>query len=373
MEKWKIIALVVGCITSVLLIAAYFLTVSRHRNREKDRISQACATIKNETIFMMIVSYNDPFATAETIADLFEKAYCPLRLYVGVFELFTPGSTANVLDEYELQTKFSKSPFCLKDHVRVIRMPVSESKGVLTAYEQIERHLFRGEKFICSILPGVSFARGWDAHCMDTLQKATAYYKTPLIALTCTSSGDTPSLDSPGSFAGLSDAGSLLSYKIKHLKGQYVQALAWSSVFSFCSASRLKNLPYERYHDDHPNGIDTTVHDMYMTIRLLQTGWILIHPTAALVGMLRNELPGTGSQGWRLTMQAVNRKRAIGKPFHYMGIMAEEGNGKGMLLTARARLGLTPAMDEQEIVLKMGSMGEYLSVLSRLELRKNNG
>ena len=148
MAKWKVIALSVACAIVVALVVAYFFAIARHRNKEKDRISEACASIKNETVFIMMVSHNDPFGTAETITDLFEKAFCPLRLYVGVFELFVPGGTANVVEEYELQTKFSKSPFCFKDHVRVIRIPVHESKGVLAAYEQIERHLYRGEKFM---------------------------------------------------------------------------------------------------------------------------------------------------------------------------------------------------------------------------------
>ena len=150
-----------------------------------------------------------------------------------------------------------------------------------------------------------------------------------------------------------------------------VPALAWSATFSFAPAARLRDVPYERYPDTHPDGMDSVVHDTYMTVRLLSAHWALMHPAGAVVGWTRagDIAPtGYGTPKWRQAMQGVNRGRALGAVFAYMGVVST--GATAVHLNARGRLGLTPAADEAEIIAKVGSMGEYLSVLSRLELQK---
>jgi hypothetical protein len=66
-------------------------------------------------------------------------------------------------------------------------------------------------------------------------------------------------------------------------------------------------------------------------------------------------------------MQAVNRKRAAPAAFRHLGITI---SGATIHLSARSRLGLTVNATDDEIIAKLGSMGEYLSILSRLELKK---
>jgi hypothetical protein len=175
----------------------------------------------------------------------------------------------------------------------------------------------------------------------------------------------------PGTYCGLHDTGALLGYRLKHMAAKVVPALAWSSTFSFAPSARLKELPYERHPDTHPDGMDAVVHDTYMTVRLLQAGWLLRHPTGAVVGWMRDgdvAPTGYGSPKWRQAMQGVNRGRAAGAVCAYMGIVSTAATQ--VHLSARARLGLTPDADEAELIAKVGSMGEYLSVLSRLELQK---
>jgi len=372
MEKWKIIAIVITVSVAVLLIAAYFVTISYRRKHEKIRISDACQSSATDTIFVMMASYKNPYAAAETLTSLFENAHCPLRVYAGVFELYDPASSTNILDEYEMQTKFSKSPFCLRDHVRTIRIPVNENKGILAAHEQIERFLYRGEKFVASILPGMEVTPSWDKYCIDVLRGAAVSTKHTKNILTAMSAGDVPVLTSdPGTYVGLHDDGSLLGYRMKHKSTvPFVPALGWSSEFSFSDAVRIHDTPYERYPDEYPNGFDTVLHDMYMTIRLLKNGWETLHPTGALVYNRRRNFDASdhnGSMAWRDRMQAVNRARGTGKIFSKLGVVSIGDNKMG--LSARARLGLTPKADDTEIIGKVGSIGEYLSILSRLDLK----
>lgn len=371
MEKWQIIAAVAAVLVLAAAVAAYIGVTVMHRRQERERIGSACAPLAGDTIFVMLTPCADPYAAADTVASVFERATCPLRVYIGMFEVYNPQSHTSVVDEYELRTKFSKAPFCLKDHVRVIRVPVEENRGILAACEQVERHLYKGEKYVATMAVGVEVAQDWDAYCVDTLRTAAAAAKTDRLVLTSMCAAAAADTTQPGTYCGLHDTGALLGYRLKHMAAKVVPALAWSAMFSFAPAMRLKELPYERHPDTHPDGMDAVVHDTYMTVRLLQAGWALRHPAGAVVGWTRDgevAPTGYGSRKWRQAMQAVNRNRAAGPVCAYMGIVSAAATQ--VHLSARARLGLTPQAEETELIAKVGSMGEYLSVLSRLELQK---
>jgi hypothetical protein len=369
MDTWKIVAIVAAVVVAGAALAAYIGSVVVHRRRERARIATACAPLSSASIFVMLVATGEPYAAAETVASLFERAVCPLRVYVGIFEAYD--SAASIVEEYELRTKFSRAPFCLKDHVRVIRLPLGENRGILAAAQQVERHLYKGEKYVATMAVGVEVAQDWDAYCVDTLAVAAAVAKSPRVILTSMCAAGPAGLTTPGTYCGLHDTGALLGYGLKHMAVKVVPALAWSSTFSFAPAARVTEVPYERYPDTAPDGMDAVVHDTYMTVQLLRAGWALLHPAAAVVGWTRpgDIAPtGYGTPKWRQAMQGVNRGRAVGAVFAYMGVLSSAATS--VHLSARSRLGLTPAADEAEIIAKVGSMGEYLSVLSRLELQK---
>jgi hypothetical protein len=69
-------------------------------------------------------------------------------------------------------------------------------------------------------------------------------------------------------------------------------------------------------------------------------------------------------------VQQVNKTRGGGPVFGKLGVVGPSSSSSTIGLSARARLGLTEGAEEPEIVAKLGSMGEYLSILSRLELKK---
>lgn len=375
MANWKVVAAVVAAAVAATLAGAYFGMMAYYRRRERTRISAACAPLSADTIFVTLVSHTDPYAAAETLVSLFERAHCPLRVYVGVFELHGRRHATTVMEEYELQCKFSRSPFCLKDHVRIIRIPVLEDKGILAACEQVERHLYKGERFACTVASGVELAQNWDAYAVDTLRLASLAAKSSKVVLSSMCDADTPATGAPGTYCGLHESGVLLGYKFKHLPPRPVPALAWSSFFSFSGSARLAEAPYERLPDDRPECVDRAAHDMYMTIRLLHRRWTVMHPPGMVVAWRRGGViggvAGEGTERWRLNVRGVNAARAGAcAAFQHMGIVSKAGDP--MRLSARARLGLTPAADECEIVAKIGSMGDYLSILSRMELLQHH-
>jgi hypothetical protein len=391
MQKWRIICLVAGIVVFISSIAGYFIMLKIRKRKEKARITNTCSMFSQDTVFVSLLSYNNTFACAQTICSLFEKADCPLRVYVGVCELYrvdindtTTTTNRTVVEEYEMQTKFSRSPFCLKDHIRCIRIPVAEFKGVLASHEQIERYLFRGEKYACTMVPGIELAVGWEAHCINLLKSASGLggVMKRVIISTVPANGGVASVDQPGTYCGLQDDGSLLGYALKRRAGAasfslLVPALAWSSKFSFCSSSRIKEVPYERLLDKDAEGVDQVMFDMYTTIRLLAEKWQIYHPTGAIAVYRKiyedDEHLGHGSEKWRRELQQRNRSVANGQVFNLLGIKhSPGGKGNGLQLTARARLGLTISPSESEIVMKLGSMGEYYSILSRIELKREN-
>jgi len=371
MQPWKIAAIVVVCLAFAGVLAGAAIRLAAVKRKEKARIHSACALSNGgDTIFVSLVSHCNSRGAAETLASLFANAHCPFRVHVGLCEVYGPDEAEGspVLREYETLVRFSKAPFCLKDHVRILRVPVGESHGVLTAMEQVERHLYRGERFACTVQPHTEVAPSWDAHCISLL--AAAKDKTVLTAVL--PRGGTPSMDKPGTYCGLVRSGALSAFALRKMLDGVgtVPALAWSSSFSFCAAAnRLRDVPYERVNDAAAVGMDMAVHDLYMTMRLLGTGWTLAHPAAAVAVVTDRPRGGTGSKAWKAAM--AKRTAAVATPEVLLALGVGGMSDGALSLTTRARLGLTKTAGLQEVELKLGSQGEYLSLLSRLETNQD--
>jgi hypothetical protein len=377
MAKLTIICIGIVCVLLAATVLGIWIHTTLGKRKEKKRVQSACASgAASSTTFVTLVSYKNAAGTAATLHSLFEKAQCPLRIYVGVVEVYAPGETSSVLDEYESLVRFSKSPFCLKSHVRVIKMPTSEYRGSVAAHAQAERFLYRKEKYVCTITAHAELAPQWEMHCAAALEQHQKLKKGDSVVLTAVLPATektlaAPGIRTPGTYTAFSKHGGLLAYFLKKmLPAVYtVPAVAWCSDFSFTYGSRVALVPYDMLPVDTVEGSDTTNHDFYMTLALTGQGWQLAHPPF-LVGVRTVAHAGESTcppELWYRQCMAVCKA----KQFRSVDSVLASFARPGFLpkVTSRLQLGLSPHPATDEIEMKLGSMGEFYSILSRLELQ----
>ena len=103
-----------------------------------------------ERIFVQIASYRDP-ECHRTVADLFQKAKYPQRIFVGI---------CNQVD-LEKDRKFFSEPYAFAAQVRETLVPAIESKGVCWARHQAEQ-LYSGQEYLLMIDSHTRFIEAWD-------------------------------------------------------------------------------------------------------------------------------------------------------------------------------------------------------------------
>ena len=369
---WKLC--LTGCVIAALAVS---LAVSRFvtrlkRARNKRRALAACEN-KQETIFVMLVAYKDAGSAAQTLFSLFSKADCPLRVYVGLYEYFDDHNPMSAMSVFDSMVKKSADvAFSMQDHVRVLRAPASEFKNAAVAREQVQRFLYRDETFtLCLGRMGcVAVSETWDTYLVaahgaaslkdkDRTGTVSSAVLTTVLETTVIGSGE-PGVGHAGTFVGMGDFYGpfprLLAYRIKHgvSTNVPVPALAWSASFSFTRGA----LPYPG-HREMNFSVDTE--DIIMTFKLLERGSSIWHPTkqiACNVGVVHPalSLSSTSSLSLSRVPYCDRLLAALG-----VDVFAKS-------VTARGRLGLLPSPNKQaEINAKIGSAGDLLSLLSRLE------
>jgi hypothetical protein len=368
-----VVLILTACAAVLLLVVGVAVSTSFKKRKEKRRVQTACASSDAaQTTFVALVSLANPRGAAATLLSIFERAHCPLRIYVGVIEIYGPADGASVLEEYESGVRFSRAPFCLKDHVRVIKIPLSEHRGIVSAYEQAERYLYKDEAFVCTMQPHTELAPQWEQHCIRALKQQAALNGSTVVVdntvlstvLAAAGSGQ-PAATAPGTYCGFGARGRLAAYRMRKLLDAVptVPAVAWSSSFSFAPGRRVGAVPYDVLPDAEPAGLDASGHDMYMSLKLATRGWVVVHPAFSVGVVHRQAAKAVGSATWySALLRAAGSTAAAEEPFYRPGVVPR--------ITARAQLGLSPHPNPDEINVKLGSMGELYSMLSRIELRQ---
>jgi hypothetical protein len=127
-------------------------------------------------------------------------------------------------------------------------------------------------------------------------------------------------------------------------------------------------VPYDMLPLDAVEGSDTTNHDFYMTLNLTGQSWELAHPPF-LVGVKTAGLSAAVSppEAWYRQCIATCKTKQFRSVDSVLASFAQPGFLARV--TSRLQLGLSPHPDADEIEMKLGSMGEFYSILSRLELQ----
>jgi hypothetical protein len=348
----SLVVVFIGC------IVVYAVRLRKLKKQEQIRINDACGVNGGGSVFVEIIGYNQSSEIAATIASCLENAHCPLRIYFGVYDISDNGDSKTVINEYEGACKFTKSPLCLKDHIRVLHVKPGEQRGILAALDQVERHLYHGEEYICNVQSGALFNENWEQKCVDMIGSTVQVAITSVL-------GESKTV---GTYTSIGTSGQMVPMIMQGSTDKLtVPALTWSSSFSFTMADRMKNIPYAQIFDIAPTGLDYVALDMFTTVKLLDYGWSLLHPVqpVAYTRVCKHE-NGHGSTKWRSDVRGLNRSKPT--ILRKLGISTTHILESGLKLSVRAQLGLTEHATDQEIKLKLGSKDEYLNYISRFEL-----
>jgi hypothetical protein len=341
-----------GVVASVIGTA---IMKKKTKARNKDRASQACGTNPEARvpIFVMMVAVGDQHTSAaiKTLASVYGNAACPLRVFTGLADYYDSGASHAAC---ALAAKFAKFadastiPFKVGDNVRALRVPVAEFPGSLVALEQVQRFLYRGEVYILLVEPGVVLAAQWDVTLMLAIEAAPG---RSVVSMRPPPPG-TPG--TVGTYLAVATARfpRFVAFNMKTpVEGELppvVPALGWSSALSFSKGP----LPLGDAAAMVSSGVGP---DMAMTARMLLTGWVLQHPCARVATMIPAPAPETAFASTSAMLHPAVAE--------HLGLDMVHDT-----VSARGRLGLVPGKNPpSELAAKVGSSGDVLSMLSRIE------
>lgn len=349
---WKIVLflVLVSIVIVSVTVSKWVTNVKRKQNRK--RALEACKD-KKESIFVMVISYKDAVAAARVMMSIFGQANCPLRVYIGLYEFYEDPSLTPAVDVYEnLVNSSSSVAFSMQDHIRVLRAPASEYKSSALVREQLQRYLYRNETYVlCLGHAYFTLANNWDTYLVGTYNLHKSPWPVVLTTIPERSNG-TPSTQNTGTFVGVGGFKArfpkLVAYKIqkKVFANVCIPALSWSASMSFSKGP----LPYPNARDISFAG---DAEDFVMTERLLRHRWQVVHPAKEVMYELKTRklLPIVTQTATDIALHPRLGTDPIRKT-----------------VSSRGRTGLLPGPNKTlEIDAKLGSVGEYINMLSRVE------
>lgn len=131
---------------------------------------ERCASIDStNTIFVAIYAYRDA-RVAETLVDIFNKAVCPRRIFVGVYQQ-NGRHDGHCVERYQSTAKYYGHPL-YTDNIRVLTGTAHEAKGRSWPLAMIFQALYQGEKYSLVLDSGARLCQEWDEKCLHHLAKS---------------------------------------------------------------------------------------------------------------------------------------------------------------------------------------------------------
>lgn len=231
------------------------------------------------TIFVSVPSYRDP-ECAHTVADCFEKAAFPGRVFVGVFEQNSRS------EDRELDCMSTETAQRFASNIRRDRVDASEAKGPIYARAHIEQTLYQNEDYVLQIDSHTLFSHNWDTECVRQLEMCDS----PKPVLTCypeeysRETREIPPETVPPSFLKFRDFHPRKGFwqldrvRFAEFPGRPVRSLFWAAGFSFSRGDAVREVPNDPSLQYMFLGEEAS-----MTARLYTHGWDMFAPTTHLV------------------------------------------------------------------------------------------
>jgi regulatory protein YycI of two-component signal transduction system YycFG len=174
------------CVVLAIIVILYVVKRLKDRSSRKQRAaklqSQCQHVAATDTIFVNIAMYRDYTECTNTLLDMFEKAYCPKRITVGICQHLRDGQDKNVLDIYRKAAKSQEQSY--ENQIRVLTEYAEDARGAMHARALVDKHLYRGEKYYLVIDSHSMFEKDWDLKLVQQLEKATEVAKHDKVVVT---------------------------------------------------------------------------------------------------------------------------------------------------------------------------------------------
>ncbi|MCB2262814.1 MAG: hypothetical protein LGR52_07740 [Candidatus Thiosymbion ectosymbiont of Robbea hypermnestra] len=282
----------------LLNLAARLLPTWRSRGARRRRlreIERACRALPaGETIFVSVASYRDP-QCPETVFDLFEKAACPSRVFVGVCQQ-NDDSDADVLEAYrKLVARRGAGDFSAQ--IRVHRLDADRAQGPMAARHRIEGELYRDERYYLIIDSHTLFTPRWDVACIHMWTQARKLSPKPI--LTMYPAGFKPfrrrwpkrgyENRPPGyvrflKFIKRTGLVHTVGFGMQRIPERPLPSLFWVACYSFGLGSQIREVPF----DPHCPYVFIG-EEISMAARLWTHGYDFFHPTRMVVYHMRQQ------------------------------------------------------------------------------------
>lgn len=232
-----------------------------------------------ETIFVSIPSYRDP-ECARTLADCFEKAAHPDRIFAGVFEQNDPNEDRNIDC---MQTDTAQH---FINHIRRARVVADEARGPVYARSVVEQELYAGEDYVFCIDSHTLFMPNWDSEIIRQLQACNS--SKPV--LTCypeeydRDTRNLPAATLPPSFLSFRNFHQRLGLwqqdrvRFAEFPARPMPSLFWAGGFSFARGEIVQEVPFDPKLPYMFLGEESS-----MAARLYTNGWDTYAPITNIV------------------------------------------------------------------------------------------
>lgn len=278
----------------IAIIISKFYT-SWKENEYRDVIIKRSNLISpTETIFVSVPNYRDS-ETPKTIYNLFAKAHCPYRIYVGLCN-----QTKNIPGEREVVDQVIKiasssinsdmkftSNFTsfFQSNIRVEYVPHNLARGPVIARAAIEKRLYAGEKYFMMIDSHMRFVKDWDKKALENLHNCPS--ERPILTMYPNSyekkthnvelfDNEPPSCLFIDQF---DDRGFpiIRGRSFVSVPARPTKQLFWTPCFSFTFAVAHKEVPYDPNMRNLFSG-----EQISMSVRLWSCGWDFFAPNTMI-------------------------------------------------------------------------------------------
>jgi len=137
-----------------------------HEKEDKRKLAmERCrSTSDRSSVLVLVVTNGSPHSCARTLFEIFEKARCPQRMHVAVFDTVQNGrQQPNIVQMYGTmareQSTLGKS---FAERVQYFRVRAEDSRGLTAGLARCLQSSYRGQTFVCTLNDVVELEDQWE-------------------------------------------------------------------------------------------------------------------------------------------------------------------------------------------------------------------
>jgi len=326
--KWAVI------IISVLAVLS--LHTWWKQKKELKRIRSHCSSAEEDTIFVVLIGECSTKTTAQSLFSVFEKASCPTRITVGLYEFLdhedsVPGGALTLYRK--MAQRHGSSGLNYESQIKVMAR-LKGDQGPYGAIWEVIQHSLKQEKYVFVVNDALQMMSAWDSLAVKSLEEAPD--KSILVQ------------HSTSSFPVLSkykDNLPEIDFKLFHFPDS-VEVSFWSRSSSFSSSEFWRDIPNKRKQFKRIlSGVDVLI-----SAEALHLGWKFYSTSTQYVSSL------SSTKKWNIRSAEHEDlvKHLQQNYLHELRIM------NVFPVDKKSLMGVCDEKNEQEINAKYGSVAEFL-------------